>query len=73
MYFVVQIDFKLSLGKCNGKLLITVYNTLEHQSEIGAPNSAWGTNLTYIKIHEGFSYLVLMINLFSYCIDRCSM
>ena len=40
-------------------------NTLDGQFDVEAPNKVWVTDITYIKTHEGFSYLAVVIDLFS--------
>ena len=40
-------------------------NTLDQQFEVDVPDSIWVTDITYIKTHEGWSYLAVVIDLFS--------
>ena len=40
-------------------------NTLDRQFEVGAPDKVWVTDITYIKTHEGWLYLAVVIDLFS--------
>ena len=42
-----------------------VDNTLDRQFEVGAPDRVWVTDITYIRTHEGFAYLCVVIDLFS--------
>lgn len=60
-----QIGYKRRPGKYGGKPSVVVANTLDRQFDVQAPNSAWVTDITYIKTHEGFSYLAVVIDLFS--------
>ncbi len=60
-----QIGYKRRLGKYGGKPSVVVDNTLDRQFDVQAPNSVWVTDITYIKTHEGFSYLAVVIDLFS--------
>ena len=60
-----QIGYKRRPGKYGGKPSVVVDNTLDRQFYIEAPNSVWVTDITYIRTHEGFSYLAVVIDLFS--------
>ena len=60
-----QIGYKRRPGKYGGKPSVVVDNTLDRQFDVQAPNSAWVTDITYVKTHEGFSYLAVVIDLFS--------
>lgn len=42
-----------------------VDNTLNRQFDVAAPNQFWVTDITYIKTYEGFSYLAVVIDLYS--------
>lgn len=42
-----------------------VDNTLARQFDVDAPDRAWVTDITYIRIQEGFAYLAVVIDLFS--------
>lgn len=41
------------------------YPYLLPDKNISHPNVAWGTDITYIKMHHGFVYLVCLIDIFS--------
>jgi len=60
-----QIGYKRRPGKYGGKPSVVVDNTLDRQFDVEAPNKVWVTDITYIKTHEGFSYLAVVIDLFS--------
>ena len=60
-----QIGYKRRPGKYGGKPSVVVDNTLDRQFDVQTPNSVWVTDITYIKTHEGFSYLAVVIDLFS--------
>lgn len=60
-----QIGYKRRPGKFGGKPAIAVDNTLQRQFNVGRPDRAWVTDITYIKTYEGFAYLVVVIDLFS--------
>jgi putative transposase len=40
-------------------------NTLDRQFEVEAPDTVWVTDITYIRTHEGWSFLSVVIDLFS--------
>ena len=42
-----------------------VNNTLDRQFNVDAPDRFWVTDITYIKTYEGFSYLAVIIDLYS--------
>jgi len=60
-----QIGYRRRSGKYGGKPSIAVDNTLDRQFNVAAPDTAWVTDITYIKTYEGFSYLAVVIDLFS--------
>lgn len=60
-----QIGYKRRPGKYGGKPSVVVDNTLDRQFDVEAPNKVWVTDITDIKTHGGFSYLAVVIDLFS--------
>ena len=60
-----QIGYKRRSGTYGGKPSITVDNTLDRQFDVPAPDTAWVTDITYIKTNEGFFYLAVVIDMFS--------
>ena len=60
-----QIGYKRRPGKFSGKPTIAIDNTLDRQFDVTAPDTAWVTDITYIKTYEGFDYLSVVIDLFS--------
>lgn len=40
-------------------------NTLNRQFEVDKPNQAWVADFTYIRTHEGWLYLTIVLDLFS--------
>lgn len=60
-----QIGYGRSPGQYGGKPAVVADNTLDRQFEVDAPDRAWVTDITYIKTHEGWSYLAVVIDLFS--------
>lgn len=59
-----QIGYKKP-GKYGGRPSVVVDNTLDRKFEIGAPDHAWVTDITYLRTREGFAYLCVIIDLFS--------
>jgi putative transposase len=60
-----QIGYKRRPGSYGGKPSVVVNNTLDRQFNVDAPDTAWVTDITYIKTNEGFAYLAVVIDLFS--------
>lgn len=60
-----QIGYKRRPGRYGGKPAIVAENKLNRQFEVGAPDRVWVTDITYIKTHEGWLYLSVVIDLFS--------
>ena len=60
-----QIGYKRRPGQYGGKPAIVADNTLDRQFEVDAPDRVWVTDITYIWTHEGWSYLAVVIDLFS--------
>ena len=48
-----------------GKPAIVAPNRLEQQFDVQAPNQVWVTDITYIRTHEGWLYLAVVLDLFS--------
>lgn len=59
-----QIGYKMKPGVYGGKPSVVVDNTLVRQFAVAAPDRAWVTDITYLRTHEGFAYLCLVIDLF---------
>jgi len=60
-----QIGYKRRPGRYGGKPAVVADNTLDRQFEVDAPDRVWVTDITYIRTHEGWSYLAVVIDLFS--------
>jgi putative transposase len=60
-----QVGYKRRPGRYGGKPAVFVNNTLDRQFEVDAPDRVWVTDITYIKTHEGWLYLSVVIDLFS--------
>ncbi|WP_371323894.1 IS3 family transposase [Dechloromonas sp. ZY10] len=48
-----------------GKPAVVAINQLEQKFDVEAPNQAWVTDITYIRTHEGWLYLAVVLDLFS--------
>ena len=62
---LAQIGYKRRPGRYGGKPAVVASNTLDRQFEVDAPDKVWVTDITYIKTHEGWLYLAVVIDLFS--------
>lgn len=60
-----QIGYRRRPGRYGGKPAVVPDNTLSRQFEVAAPDRVWVTDITYIKTHEGWLYLSVVIDLFS--------
>jgi putative transposase len=60
-----QVGYKRRPGRYGGKPAVLANNTLDRQFEVEAPDKVWVTDITYIKTHEGWLYLSVVIDLFS--------
>jgi len=60
-----QIGYRRRPGRYGGKPSVAADNTLDRQFEVAAPDTVWVTDITYIRTHEGWSYLAVVIDLFS--------
>ncbi len=60
-----QIGYKHRPGRYGGKPAIVVQNKLNRQFEVDVQDRVWVTDITYIKTHEGWLYLSVVIDLFS--------
>ncbi len=48
-----------------GKPSTVAPNHLDRQFEVAKPNTHWVTDITYLRTHEGWLYLAVVIDLFS--------
>jgi putative transposase len=58
-----QIGYRRRPGQYGGKPAVVADNTLDRQFEVDAPDRVWVTDITYIKTHERWSYLAVVIDL----------
>jgi putative transposase len=52
-------------GLRGGKPAAVAPNHLQRQFTVDEPNRAWVTDITYIRTHEGWLYLAVVVDLFS--------
>lgn len=62
---MAQVGYKRRPGKHGGKPAVVASNILDRQFEVDAPDRVWVTDITYIRTHEGWLYLSVVIDLFS--------
>ncbi len=60
-----QIGYKFKPRNYGGKPSVVVDNTLDRQFDVDEPDRVWVSDITYIRTHEGFLYLAIVIDLFS--------
>jgi len=60
-----HIGYKRRPGRYGGKPSVAVNNTLNRKFDVDVQDRSWVTDITYIKTHEGFLYLAVVIDLYS--------
>lgn len=60
-----QIGYKRKPGSYGGRPSVVADNTLDRQFDVATPDTAWVSDITYIKTYEGFLYLAVVIDLYS--------
>jgi putative transposase len=72
-----QIGYKKKPGSYGGSPAVVADNTLNREFDVDAPDQFWGeplcaigsramaSDITYIRTHEGFLYLAVVVDLFS--------
>ena len=60
-----QIGYKRKVGFYGGKPAVVAPNHLARAFNVEAPDQTWVTDITYIKTHEGWLYLAVIIDLYS--------
>ena len=56
-----------------GRVSTVAPNHLDRQFEVAAPNTHWVTDITYIRTHEGWLYLAVVLDLFARTVVGWSM
>lgn len=59
-----QVGYRRRSGHY-GKPAVVAENQLAQNFTVAAPNQAWVTDITYIRTHEGWLYLAVVLDLFS--------
>ena len=59
-----QVGYRRRAGKY-GRPAVVAKNQLEQNFETVSPNKVWVTDITYIRTHEGWLYLAVVLDLFS--------
>jgi putative transposase len=65
--------YKKPRNKSAGKLAVIAPNRLEQQFSVQNPDQAWVTDITYLRTHEGWLYLAVVLDLHSRMIVGWSM
>jgi putative transposase len=60
-----QVGYRRRPGVTRGKPAMVAPNRLEQRFDVEAPNQAWVSDITYIRTHEGWLYLAVVIDLLS--------
>jgi putative transposase len=60
-----QVGYRRRKGHYHGKPAVVAQNVLQREFDVTEPNRVWVTDITYIKTHEGFLYLAVVLDLFS--------
>ena len=60
-----QIGYKRRRGFYGGKPAVVAPNHLARAFNVKMPDQAWVTDITYIRTHEGWLYLAVIIDLYS--------
>ncbi len=60
-----QVGYRRRPGIRGGKPAVVASNRLDRQLDPGVANQAWVTDITYIRTHEGWLYLAVVLDLFS--------
>ncbi|WP_432652499.1 IS3 family transposase [Pseudoalteromonas luteoviolacea] len=68
-----QVGYKKHKGHYSGKPAVVADNVLDRQFAVTTPNRYWVTNITYIRTHEGWLYLAVVLDLYSRAVVGWSM
>lgn len=60
-----QVGYRKPGHKSKGKVAVLADNRLGQQFDVEEPNRVWVTDITYIRTHEGWLYLAIVLDLFS--------
>ena len=60
-----QVGYGRRPGTRGGAVSVVAPNHLQQQFDVSAPNRVWVTDITYIRTHEGWLFLAVVLDLFS--------
>ena len=60
-----QVGYRRRPGRHGGKSAVVAENKLEQRFAVSVPDRVWVTDITYLRTHEGWLYLCVVIDLFS--------
>jgi putative transposase len=60
-----QVGYRRRPGHYGGRPAVVAPNHVQQQFDVAAPNRVWVTDITYIRTHEGWLYLAVVLDLFS--------
>jgi len=60
-----QVGYRRRLGHYGSKPSIVATNQLKQDFAVPIPDQVWVTDITYIRTHEGWLYLAVVIDLYS--------
>ncbi len=69
-----QVGYRRPGHRRGGQMSHVADNLLDRQFDVTEPDIVWATDITYIRTHEGFLYLAVVLDLFSRRVSggRCS-
>ena len=68
-----QTGYHRRPGPRGGRPAVVAPNRLQQQFQVGEPNKVWVTDITYLRTHEGWLYLAVVLDLFSRLVVGWSM
>lgn len=60
-----QTGYRKRVGVRYGPPAVLAPNRLQQQFDVSSPNEVWVTDITYIRTHEGWLFLAVVLDLFS--------
>ncbi|GEM78510.1 hypothetical protein VSU01S_07550 [Vibrio superstes NBRC 103154] len=68
-----QVGYKKRRGMYSSQPALIAQNILDRNFSPSEPNQSWVTDITYIRTHEGWLYLAIVLDLYSRAIVGWSM
>jgi putative transposase len=68
-----QVGYRKHKGHFSGKPAVVADNVLDRQFTVAKPNRYWVTDITFIRTHEGWLYLAVVLDLYSRAVVGWSM